>query len=459
VTVQGEVSFRGLSGITGASNIALFRDQYLSILPNMYLKTETLVLSNGFKIIYIAQKYSEVISMSLLGKAGSVLEKTPGTAHFLEHVLHDGSKNYPLKQNLVSLVRKSGGYTGAQTGKEFAEFSVKTVKSEIEKGFEYLSELILFPLLKKGSVEKEREIILQEHKRALSNNDRQLFESVLGTIYASKPMQRMVLGNEAGIKKIDLNTLTRFWSKHYTADNFLLCLSGDIKTDKIKELGEEYFGKIRKKGTVSLPKHPINKNASIKILRRENARQARVMLSYPVPLPSSGDHYVALLISYILGRGSLSRFFKTIREEKRLVYDISSWLVVGKKYSFLYTSAGVEEKRINELITSISKELNKLKDKPLKPQELNLVKNQIKAYKLFTFEDSLRLTSYYAKLRYLSTDASDYNSELKKINSVTSMDVSSAATRIFSQKPKLSVLARRVKKQEIDLEPLLMGTF
>lgn len=420
------------------------------------MKIGLIELSNKFKIIHIEKASSGIVSMSLLGKAGSSFEEIPGTAHFLEHVAMNGSKKYPSKKKLVSNIQKNGGYTNGTTGKEFVEYVVKIVHFEVESGFDFLSQVVFYPLIKSEKVEKERKIILQEHSRAFSNNQRQLIESMIGSTYKSKAMNYMVLGNEDGISKITKNDLDSFWKKYYSINNFVLCVCGDIDEDKTRQLAEKYFGKlIPSAENIEFVKHEASKSSSIKILRRKDIDQARISLSFLSPPFPTRKYYVAQLISHILGKGALSRLNQSIREINQLAYDIYSRIWSGYEYGIFYIEAGISDNKINDVINLISKELKTISKKALSLNELSTFKKQLQSFLLFGFENSLQVATYHVRHFYISSDLISYKKELEIINDVSPEEIMQVATEMFSKNPNLSVLTKNIKEQDLDLKRFL----
>lgn len=413
-------------------------------------------LSNGFKIIHIEKKGSEIVSMSLRGKAGSSFEKTPGTAHFLEHVALSGSKKYPSKKELVSNIQKYGGYTGGSTGKEFVEYIVKIIQSEVENGFDFLSQVAFSPLLLENDIEKERRIILQECKRALSNNQRQLFENMLQASYTSDTMKNMVLGNKDSIDKITKNDLTSFWKEYYSINNFVLCVCGDIDEEKARLLGEKYFGALQASTENNdFIKHEKNEQSSIEILHREDANQARILLSYFSPEFPTREYYVAQLISHILGKGVLSKLYQSIREKNQLAYDVNTRIWSGYEYGIFYVDAGISEEKINKVLDLASKEFKTISEKALADDELKMFKKQFESFLLFGFENSLQMASYHSRHFYTSSGLMDYKKELEIIKTITSEDIMKVSSEMFSNKLRLSVLAKNTTEKDIHLDPLL----
>ena len=53
---------------------------------------------------------------------GSLMEKIPGIAHFLEHMLFLGSKKYPNPNYFSEFTAKNGGFSNAYTDLENTNF-------------------------------------------------------------------------------------------------------------------------------------------------------------------------------------------------------------------------------------------------------------------------------------------------------------------------------------------------
>jgi len=405
--------------------------------------------SNGLKIVYIEKKDSEVVAMSLIGKCGSVFENIAGTAHFFEHLSLDGSQKYPNKKDFLSLVMDSGGSVHAVTSKDFTEFTTKLIGSEIERGLELLSQAVFYPIFDKKSIDKEKKIIIEEYKRALTNDQRQLFETLVGLSYKDESMNRMVLGNNKSVELINKDVLKQFWYKYYHPNNFVLSVCGNIGEKKLFKMIEKYFGDIPKGGYVKNKTFEYNKESNLEIIKRENAIQARLMLAYASPERNSDEYYASLLLSSILGKGMFSRLFQIVREEKQLVYDISSWNWTGLNRGLFYSQCGVDEKNINEVIRIITNEQDNLATKKITDKEIDIHKKRIKSASLFEIEDSVQLASHYSQLRITLNELVTLDDEIKKIDKITPDEIISIAKKIFNQKPHIAILAKKINKDQI----------
>lgn len=407
--------------------------------------------SNGLRVVYIEKKDSQVVAMSLIGKCGSIYEEIAGTAHFFEHLTLDGSQKYPTKKDLLSLIVDTGGSIHAVTSKDFTEFTTKIINSETEKGLELLSQAVFHPVFDEKNIEKEKKIILEEYKRALTNDQRQLFEALIGISYKDNFMNRMVLGDDKSLALINKDVLKGFWNRYYHPNNFVLSVCGDIGKDKLFKMVEKHFGDIPSGANTENKKFEYNNKLNIKVLKRENAIQARLMIAYKSPERNSKDYYTSLLLSSILGKGMSSRLFQTAREEKQLVYDISSFIWNGPNRGLFYTQCGIDEKNINEVVRVITHEQNKIMNEKTLDMEINIHKKRIRSASLFELEDSVLLASHYAYFRIILNDLTTMEDEIRKIDEVTSDQIKNVATKIFSNKPHIAILAKELNKDQIEV--------
>jgi predicted Zn-dependent peptidase len=59
-------------------------------------KVSVKTLSNGLRVVILPRSELELVSLQLWLKVGSVRDgEKPGLMHLLEHMLFDGSRNYP----------------------------------------------------------------------------------------------------------------------------------------------------------------------------------------------------------------------------------------------------------------------------------------------------------------------------------------------------------------------------
>ena len=128
-------------------------------------------LDNNFTY-YIKQnlKPKKKASIHLILKAGSLMEDDDqlGLAHLIEHMVFNGTKNYPknkIDEYLNSIGLQIGSDYNASTGYETTTYKMEIPTEDItniEKGIHILSEMVGHASLTDTSFDKEREIVEEE---------------------------------------------------------------------------------------------------------------------------------------------------------------------------------------------------------------------------------------------------------------------------------------------------------
>src|SRR3989344_6502119 len=135
-------------------------------------------LDNGLTLFLQRDPRVRSACISISVRAGSCYEtkETSGLAHFLEHMLFEGTKQYPTAKKLAEQIERVGGYSGAYTNREHVIYSVKVFEKHLEIAFKYLSQIIFNSILESNSIEKEKGIVLEEIKRASDNSEQLIWE-------------------------------------------------------------------------------------------------------------------------------------------------------------------------------------------------------------------------------------------------------------------------------------------
>lgn len=86
---------------------------------NRELPYRKLLLPNGLTVFLVNIKTVKTFYASLYVKVGAVNEdrKNNGISHFLEHFIHQGTKNYKSFELLSEAIEFEGMYQNAQSGR------------------------------------------------------------------------------------------------------------------------------------------------------------------------------------------------------------------------------------------------------------------------------------------------------------------------------------------------------
>jgi zinc protease len=210
-----------------------------------------------------------VASLRLRIDTGSLNEKEDqrGLAHFLEHMVFNGSKDVPEGDFVRRLERvglKFGPDTNAETGFDQTVYKLdlpKTDANTVDTALFLLRQVGDKATLTAGSIDRERGIILAEERTRNSPQLRQAIDE-LGFTYPGQPLAtRIPIGSTDVIKTAPRERLVRFYEAFYRPEKATLIAVGDFDVDAMEAKIRQQFGDWKGEG-------PAGSNASRGVVAR-----------------------------------------------------------------------------------------------------------------------------------------------------------------------------------------------
>lgn len=409
-------------------------------------------LKNGLRIIFIPNKSVESVAVILKGMAGSRHENRNqvGIAHFLEHLVFDGTEKYPTSKELESLIESLGGMANAATSSEYVEYWTKGLKQHIESSFEYLSQLFLHPLLKEKDIKKEKTVIEQEINRFKDSPGMYTSRLSYKLLYPNQRLGNYVSGDVEDIKKINKSNIQDFYDKNYVAENFVLVVCGNVEEKKVLDLAKKYFGHMRN-GTTTKLKDPIkNTETNFLVENRSELMQSTLKMDYYSYHTLDDKKYTAVFLANILGGGIMSRLFQKLREEHGLVYSVGAGLATGTNFGTFSIVTGLAEDKIIKCLELIKTELKLVQKEKITKEEYESTLNRILASAVMSFEDPLSIAGYYANAAIFNPKIKTINDTLNKYKAVKIDQILDVANELFEQNPKITLLTKSLKQEQLE---------
>ncbi len=200
------------------------------------------ILSNGLHVVALADPTSPIATVNLLYKVGSRNEDPTrtGLAHFMEHLMFTGSLNAP---DFDQELQRVGGENNAFTDEDITNYYINLPTCNIETAFWLESDRMINLTLDESKVEVQRKVVMEEFKQRCLNQpygDLGHLKSALA--YKVHPYRWPTIGMELShIANASMDDIRNFYQRHYTPDNAVLVVVGDIDPDKIFALAEKWF--------------------------------------------------------------------------------------------------------------------------------------------------------------------------------------------------------------------------
>ncbi|MCQ4315932.1 pyrroloquinoline quinone biosynthesis protein PqqF [Stutzerimonas zhaodongensis] len=219
-----------------------------------------LALANGLRVRLLPQRASSQAAALLRVHAGSHDAPTdyPGLAHFLEHLLFLGSRDYPAADGLMPFVQGHGGQLNASTRERHTDFFFQIPARHFEHALLRLLDMLAHPLLDPDAQLREREVLHAEfHARA--QDAETLCDAALGRAMApAHPFSGFHAGNRETLPVEDhafQQALFGYHRRFYQAGQIELLLAGPQTPEILLQLAELAAAKLPA-GRVASPQAP-----------------------------------------------------------------------------------------------------------------------------------------------------------------------------------------------------------
>ena len=207
-------------------------------------------LDNGMNyIIYPNAEPPGRFSTRLHIAAGSLMEADDqrGLAHFLEHMVFNGSRNFTAAELIPKMQRLGiafGAHANAYTSFDETVYMLdlpNMEKETVDLTFTVMRDFADGALLKDDEIDKERGVIISEKTSRDSVGFRMMLKQFEYLLPGSRLMQRVPIGTEEVINSAPRERFTDFYSRFYTPERMTFVVVGDFDPKEMETRVRETF--------------------------------------------------------------------------------------------------------------------------------------------------------------------------------------------------------------------------
>ncbi|GAA5120173.1 insulinase family protein [Luteolibacter yonseiensis] len=210
-------------------------------------------LENGMRyIIYPNAEPPKRVSLRLHISAGSLMEANDqrGIAHFLEHMVFNGSKNYTAAELIPKMQRlgiQFGAHANAYTSFDETVYMLDLPDlsaDTLNLGFTVMRDFGDGALLTADEIDKERGVILSEKVSRDSVSFRLMEQQFAAILPDSLVTNRFPIGTEEVIKAAPRDRFLDLYTRFYTPERMTFIVVGDIDPKEIQTRVEATFSSM-----------------------------------------------------------------------------------------------------------------------------------------------------------------------------------------------------------------------
>ncbi|MBE0643887.1 MAG: insulinase family protein [Bacteroidetes bacterium] len=207
---------------------------------------ETHTLENGLRVVMIPMSSGGLMSYYSVVRTGSRDEYEAGKtgfAHFFEHMMFRGTKNYPASV-YDRMVTEMGADANAYTTDDLTAYHLSFASQDLETVIKLESDRFQHLDYAEAPFQTESGAVYGEYRKNRTSPWEVLIEALQETAFTKHTYGHTTMGYEADIKAMPTMYAysKEFFSRYYRPENVVLLLAGDFDAKKTLDMIRKYYG-------------------------------------------------------------------------------------------------------------------------------------------------------------------------------------------------------------------------
>ncbi len=396
-------------------------------------------LPNGLQVVVIPDRRAPVVTHMIWYRVGSA-DETPGKsgiAHFFEHLMFKATKNHPANA-FSRAVADIGGEDNAFTSYDYTAYYQKVPPDALGAMMAFEADRMVHLVLNEQAVATERDVILEERRSRIDNDPGSVMAEEMQTvIYQNHPYRMPVIGWMHEIEKLNLKDATDFYKRHYTPNNAVVIVAGDVDAAAVKALAEKHYSPVPRGPDLAprvRPSEPLQETArtismSDPRINQPSYRKAWLVPSYETAEP--GEAEALDLLSEILGGGVRSRIYQNLVVKKPVATGAGAYyggdaMDVGTFGVYGSPRDGV---KLQEVEAAVDAEIRRIAEEGVTETELKKARNRFLKSVIFARDSQAAMAQIYGSSLAVGATVADIAGWPDRIDAVKPQAIQAVARK------------------------------
>lgn len=273
-------------------------------------------LANGLRIVHYRDDATAMVCVNVLYNVGGRNE-TPdrtGIAHLFEHLMFGPSVHIPDYDGELTA---AGGRSNAWTSNDFTNFYAFAPAQNVETLFHLESDRMLSLAYDSESLRVQRSVVIEEFKQQCLNRPYGITGHALSEMMypSTHTYSWPVIGKTPDhIAAVTEKDVREWFENHYSPDNAVVAVTGNIERQRAFELADKWFGDIPRRRTLALPPMSVQPLATSPVVRRydPSVPTTIVTMAWHTDPYGTTAYTAADAITDALAAGAASRFYRRV---------------------------------------------------------------------------------------------------------------------------------------------------
>lgn len=399
-------------------------------------------LDNGLTVVFRRDNTIPVIAVDVCYHVGSKNEKPgkTGFAHLFEHLMFEGSKNVS-KGEFDRYISLAGGFNNAYTTEDVTNYYEVLPSNQLALALWLESDRMLEFTLTEEALATQREVVKEEKRWRVDNRPYgDMPERLQRLVFPVGQYHWPVIGSMEDLDAAGMDDVKEFFESHYTPDNAVLVVSGDIQERDAENIVRKYFSEIPRGHAAARELVFEDKEIAGEVMEtiEQDVPAPAVFAAYKVPPEGSDEYYDLTQLAKILSDGNSSRLYKRLVYDNQAVSEFDVSIEGMEKAGMLTFSAFVAPGHsAEEVLEVFDQEVGKLKKSLVSDYEFEKSRNSTLSSYVGRLSTNNGVADTLAHYQTVFKDAGFINSEVDRELSVTRESVRNAAVNLLDRERRV----------------------
>jgi zinc protease len=229
--------------------------------PILPFKATERLLPNGLKVIVVPTGFPNIVSIQIPVQTGSRNEVEPGKsgfAHFFEHMMFRGTKEYP-PDRYQGILTRAGARSNAYTTDDYTNYHTTFAKEDLETILKMEADRFQNLSYSEEAFKTESRAVLGEYNKNSADPVNKILEVQRDHAYTKHTYKHTTMGFLKDIEDMpnQFDYSKTFFDRWYRPEHTTVIVAGDVVAEQVLPLVEKYWGGW-KRGTytVDVPLEP-----------------------------------------------------------------------------------------------------------------------------------------------------------------------------------------------------------
>ena len=405
----------------------------------------TFRLDNGMDIVVIEDHRAPVVVHMVWYRIGAADESPghSGIAHFLEHLMFQGTKDV-APGDLSKIVSAQGGSDNAFTTLDYTAYFQRVAADRLDLMMTLEADRMRNLNLTEDDVATERQVILEERgERTDSDPGALLSEQMAAAQYLNHPYGTPVIGWRHEIEGLTRQDALDFYQANYAPNNAILVVAGDVDPQEVLAMAKARYGPVPPSDRIKprlRPTEPPQLAERRMVLADERVAQPYVIRTYLAPERNAGDQKEAaalkLLAELLGGNPTTSVLARALQfDTQKAVYTAAFYDGLSlDQDTFGLVVVPVPGQSLQDTEDAMDAVLAKFLKDDVNPEDFARIKAQVRAAEIYGRDNVQGRARTYGAALSVGLSVQDVQGWPDILQSVTADEVMAAAKKVLNRK-------------------------